>query len=78
MALSSLSQTYYNSGGGGGGMGGSSALNNFSITQAQFMPQPVGGSRIKVAVRIRPLLDYERQGHHETQRMVVKNHQEVM
>lgn len=80
MALSSLSTTYYNAGGGGGGgFGGiSSALNNFSLTQAQFMPQPAGGSRIKVAVRIRPMLDYERNAQHETNRLQVKNQNEVM
>lgn len=36
-----------------------------------------GGSRIKVAVRIRPLLEYERNQGHDTQRLKVQGNNEV-
>jgi len=59
-------------------MGISAANTPMYQTTSNFAPQVSnGGSRIKVAVRIRPLLEHERNQGHETQRLKVQGNNEV-
>lgn len=78
MATQYMSQTNYNNFNGapgsssvgnnnsGGGMGITTSSTPMYQTTSNFAPQAGGGSRIKVAVRIRPLLENERNQGHET------------
>ncbi len=76
MASSYLSQTNYNSFGGMGA--GPSGQTGPMYQTASNFATPQGGSRIKVAVRIRPLLEHEKSSGHETQKLKVQGTNEVV
>ena len=86
MASQFLSQTHYQSFQSANPSGASSVvmMNNSqspmyqTVTSNFAVSVPQGGSRIKVAVRIRPLLEHERTQGHECSRLKVQNGNEVV